>query len=187
MVSLTYPKTIHLIPSLLPSSDSQTLLGSFFHEGLFSIIPMLSPLHSVAQLSFYFWPVQTKNTMVRYMVILIIVRREVLKKSIAYCIKRHHISKKHSVLMNSEIETVEACTQASSSSLGKKRATASRLSPWLYRWGTTGIKTLSEAPRDQSDFTNETLKHGLAYFPHGFTMEGIYVLAFPVRNLRVTI
>lgn len=89
--------------------------------------------------------------------------------------------------MSSEIETVEACIQASSSSPGKKRAEASRLSPWLYRWGTTGIKTLSEAPGDQSDFKNETLTHGLAYFPHGFTMEGICVFAFPVRSLRVTI
>ena len=91
------------------------------------------------------------------------------------------------MLVSSELETVGACTQASFSSPGKKRAAASRLSQWLYRWGTTGIKTLNDTSGDQSYFVNETLKHGLAYFPHGFTMEGIYVLAFPVRSHRVMI
>lgn len=31
---------------------------------------------------------------------------------------------------------------------------------------------------------NEALKHGLAQLPRGFTMEGIYILAFPVRSLH---
>ena len=75
--------------------------------------------------------------------------------------------------MNSELETMEASTQASPS--------------WLYRWGATGIQMLSDAPGDQRAFVNEALKHGLAYFPRGFTMEGIYVLAFPVRSLPVTV
>lgn len=128
-----------------------------------------------------------KDTVLNYVVVLIIVRIEVLGgKNIAYCVRRHHISKKNVVLMSSELETIEACTQASLSSPGK-RAAASSLSQWLYSWGTTGIKTLSEAPGDQSDFVKETLKHGLAYFPHSFTMKGIYVLAFPVRSLQVMI
>lgn len=80
-----------------------------------------------------------------------------------------------------------ASTQTSSSSLGNKKLAASRLSPWFCRWGTTGIKMLSEAPRDQRDSVNEALEPGLAYFSHGFTMEGIYGLAFSVRSLRVMI
>lgn len=46
---------------------------------------------------------------------------------------------------------------------------------------------MSDAPGNQRDFVNEALKHGLAYFPHGFTRDRIYVLAFPVRSLPVTI
>ena len=46
---------------------------------------------------------------------------------------------------------------------------------------------LSDAPGDQRGFVNEVLKHGLGYFPHGFTRDRIYVLAFPVRSLPVTI
>lgn len=101
--------------------------------------------------------------------------------------RRHHISKKHPLLMNSELETVEASTQASRSFPGEEAAAASRLAPWLYRWGATGIQMLSDAPGDQRAFVNEALKHGLAYFPRGFTMDGIYVLAFPVRSLPVTV
>ena len=63
--------------------------------------------------------------------------------------------------MSSELEMMVAYTQTFSSSLGNKRVAASRLSPWLCRWGTTGIKTLSEAPRDQRDSVNEALKPGL--------------------------
>lgn len=79
-------------------------------------------------------------------------------------------------------------TRISSSSPEKKTAAASRLSPWLCRWRTIGVKALSEVDLgDQRDSVHEALKHGLAYFLHSFTMEGIYVLAFTVRGLRVLI
>lgn len=47
------------------------------------------------------------------------------------CTRRHHLSKKHPLLMSSELEMIEASTQTPFSSPGKK--SSSQLSPWLSR------------------------------------------------------
>ena len=164
--------------------------ASPLHEGRFSVLAVSCLLHSLPNILFTFglcglktWCVITQSANQ--------CKNKVWKEALLYQ-KTSHFQEAPSA---NELRAGDGGSIHTGISLlpWGEGSSSQQAGPWLYRWGATGIRMLRMLLEIRGllwmrlSNMGWPLKHGLAYFPSGFTMDVIYVLAFPVRSLPVTI